>query len=122
MAPGLLVITIAVTGLCVISAYEQRHKAAVWNRFVNMLPWCCALAGRNMLLLTVTPLKPGFLDRWCKKEKKKSIISFPLVEKNTQTSGLNRRLIVQAKTSVKGLYLYQHKELKETPRTDSILF
>lgn len=105
MAPALLVITIAVTGLCVISAYEQRHKVAVWNRFVNMLPWRCALAGRNMLLLTVTPLKPGFLDRWC---KKKSIISFSLVEKNTKTSGLNRILIVQAKTiSVKGLYLYQ---------------
>lgn len=84
MAPVLLVITKAVIGLHVISAFEQCHKTAVWNRFVDMLPWYCALSVRNMLLLTATPLKPGFLDRWCggKKRKKKSIIFPPSGEKS----------------------------------------
>lgn len=68
------------------------NQQAVWNRFVNMLPWFCALAVWNMLLLTVTPLKPGFLDRWCKKKKIiiKKLIFFPLVEKK-KTFKLNRQ-------------------------------
>lgn len=39
---------------------------AIWYWLAEMLPKYDAIAVRTLVLLTATPLKPSFMDRWCK--------------------------------------------------------